>query len=100
LAITEVYNKLEEKYGRGGYKHFIEILEAQMKPEEAQLLLDLSEPALHAGKVKQVSAPSRFGATVNQNLCAGCQLCVERCFFDAIEMQNIPNSKKLRAVVN
>jgi Pyruvate/2-oxoacid:ferredoxin oxidoreductase delta subunit len=31
--------------------------------------------------------PSRYCATVNEDLCSGCQVCVERCFFDAVEMK-------------
>ena len=32
--------------------------------------------------------------------CVGCQECVDRCFFDAIEMKKVPGSKKLKAFVN
>jgi Pyruvate/2-oxoacid:ferredoxin oxidoreductase delta subunit len=41
--------------------------------------------------------PNRFLAVVNEELCNGCQTCVERCPFNAIEMQKTPNSKKLKS---
>jgi electron transport complex protein RnfB len=45
-------------------------------------------------------APSRYRATVESELCSGCQTCVERCLFDAIEMVKVPNSKKMKARIN
>ena len=45
-------------------------------------------------------AKSRFMAQVDQDLCIGCQTCVERCMFDAIEMVKVPGSKKLKASIN
>jgi Pyruvate/2-oxoacid:ferredoxin oxidoreductase delta subunit len=45
-------------------------------------------------------APSRYRATVDQDQCIGCQNCLERCHFGAIEMMKTPNSKKLKASVN
>ncbi len=41
--------------------------------------------------------PNRFLATVNEDLCIGCQDCVERCPFNAIEMRKPANSKRLKA---
>jgi NAD-dependent dihydropyrimidine dehydrogenase PreA subunit len=43
--------------------------------------------------------PNRFVATVNTDLCIGCQECVERCPFYAIEMQKVAGSKKLKASI-
>jgi len=43
---------------------------------------------------------SRYQSSVNQELCDGCQICVERCIFGAIEMVSVPGSKKLKAQVN
>jgi len=43
--------------------------------------------------------PNRFQATVNEELCKGCQDCVERCPFDAIEMRPSATSKRLKAFV-
>jgi electron transport complex protein RnfB len=42
---------------------------------------------------------SRYQATVDEELCTGCQECVERCYFNAIEMQKPANSKKLKASI-
>jgi ferredoxin len=43
---------------------------------------------------------SRFVAYVTQDECNGCQDCVERCPFDAIEMVKPEGSKKLKALVD
>jgi ferredoxin len=43
---------------------------------------------------------SRYEATVDQNVCNGCQTCVERCPFNAIEMVKTPDSKIAKAVIN
>jgi len=44
--------------------------------------------------------PSRFQAVVDTDLCEGCQTCVERCQFDAVEMVKVPGSKKLKSSVD
>ena len=43
--------------------------------------------------------PNRYQAVVNEDKCKGCQDCVERCPFEAIEMRKTANSKKLKASV-
>jgi len=37
--------------------------------------------------VGKFAAPSRFRAEVIEDLCSGCELCVGRCFFDALKME-------------
>ncbi|MBI4295856.1 MAG: hypothetical protein HY667_01925 [Chloroflexi bacterium] len=54
---------------------------------------------LEYGNVWETLAPSRYRAVIDQELCNGCQTCVERCHFSAIEMRKAPNSKKLKAYV-
>jgi len=55
------------------------------------------DPGIHFGKVHKMLAPSRYQAVIDETLCNGCQTCVERCYFDAIEMRKPSNSKKLKA---
>ena len=45
-------------------------------------------------------AKSRFEATIDAQACTGCQICVDRCNFDAITMQTLPGSRRLKAVVS
>lgn len=52
------------------------------------------------GVAHQLRTPSRYRARVDERTCTGCQECVDRCFFNAIEMKKVPNSKKLKAFVN
>ncbi len=42
---------------------------------------------------------NRFVAAVNEDLCSGCQKCLERCPFGAVEMEKLPNSKKQKAKI-
>jgi len=43
---------------------------------------------------------SRYQSSVTQELCNGCQACVERCIFSAMEMVKVPGSNKLKAYVD
>jgi ferredoxin len=52
------------------------------------------------GVAHQLRNPSRYRARVDVESCVGCQECVERCFFNAIEMKKVPGSKKLKAFIN
>ncbi len=59
----------------------------------------------HAADIRQVPndavfARSRYEARVDPDLCDGCQECVDRCQFDAIEMRKVEGSKRLKAVVD
>jgi len=45
-------------------------------------------------------AKSRFLAEVNQEACKGCKKCHERCHFDAVVLENLPDSKKVRARID
>ena len=42
-------------------------------------------------------SPSRYRPTVNEELCNGCQDCVERCPYGAIEIRKTANSKRFKA---
>lgn len=52
---------------------------------------------LEIGKIWE---KSRYIAYDNQDNCTGCQTCVDRCLFDAIEMVKVEGSKKLKAAVD
>lgn len=54
-------------------------------------------PAIKSGRLRQLYAPSRYCATVDVEKCTGCQECLDRCFFSAIEMRLTPTSKKKKA---
>jgi Na+-translocating ferredoxin:NAD+ oxidoreductase subunit B len=44
--------------------------------------------------------PNRFIAVVDEDKCAGCQDCVEKCQFNAIEMRKPAGSRKLKAYID
>ena len=44
--------------------------------------------------------PNRFLAVVDTDKCKGCQDCIDRCKFDAIEMEKDTHSKKLKATIS
>ena len=58
------------------------------------------DAGLKFGTVDRILEKAHVRADVDQELCNGCQDCVERCFFGAIGMQKSPSSKKLKAAVN
>ncbi len=45
-------------------------------------------------------APNRFLAVVNEGKCKGCQQCLKRCPFEAVEMKHVGKSKKMKAVIS
>jgi Pyruvate/2-oxoacid:ferredoxin oxidoreductase delta subunit len=56
-------------------------------------------PLICGGKDYDLMDPSksRFMAVIDEEKCCGCQTCVERCHFNAIEMKKAPGSKKMKA---
>lgn len=55
-------------------------------------------PLTRANKLN-LTPPNRFQAFVNKDLCSGCQDCVDRCQFNAIEMRKEAGSKKLKSFI-
>jgi Pyruvate/2-oxoacid:ferredoxin oxidoreductase delta subunit len=53
----------------------------------------------HCGKLHEILSPSRYRAAVNPDLCNGCQECLDRCYFDAIEMKKPVDSKKFKSSI-
>jgi len=47
----------------------------------------LNWPSIKAGSKRWV-VPSRFEAVVDAELCSGCETCLDRCFFDAISIED------------
>ena len=58
------------------------------------------DAGLKFGTLDRILEKAHVRAEVDVDLCNGCQDCVERCYFGAIEMQKSAASKKLKAVVN
>jgi Pyruvate/2-oxoacid:ferredoxin oxidoreductase delta subunit len=56
-------------------------------------------PLAKHGVLEKGVAKSRFQAEVDGVACKGCQTCVERCPFEAVEMVKISGEKKLKAQV-
>jgi Pyruvate/2-oxoacid:ferredoxin oxidoreductase delta subunit len=56
-------------------------------------------PLSRHGVLEKGVAKSRFQAEVDKVACTGCQTCVERCPFEAVEMVKIPGEKKLKAQI-
>jgi Pyruvate/2-oxoacid:ferredoxin oxidoreductase delta subunit len=57
------------------------------------------QPAINMGVLHEVVMPSRFRAVIDEQKCQGCQTCVERCPFEAIEMRKVSNSKKMKPFI-
>lgn len=51
------------------------------------------------GRLQDLIDPSRYRAVVDEERCSGCQTCVEKCNFNAIEMRKTPGPKKLKATI-
>ncbi len=58
------------------------------------------KPYVEHGVLDQTWAKSRWEAEVDGEVCDGCQICVDRCNFDAIDMVSAPPSKRLKAQVD
>jgi Pyruvate/2-oxoacid:ferredoxin oxidoreductase delta subunit len=56
-------------------------------------------PLTKYGVLEKGVARSRFQAEVDQAICKGCQTCVERCPFEAVEMVKISGERKLKAQI-
>ena len=53
------------------------------------------------GKRYDLMTPNRFLAVLDEDKCTGCQACLKKCKFEAIEMKKPdPNSKKQKAVIS
>ncbi len=59
-------------------------------------------PLIHAGLDYDLMDPtrSRYQASVDQEACSGCQTCMERCIFGAVEMVKVPVAKKMKASIS
>jgi len=56
-------------------------------------------PLTRYGGLQQGVAATRFRARVDSAACTGCQTCIERCPFEALDMVKVPGEKKLKAEV-
>lgn len=64
-------------------------------PDACEILYSLTR-----AKRFDLLGPSRYLAVVDEELCNGCQGCVDRCYFDAVEMQKPAGSKKFKASID
>ena len=55
---------------------------------------------IYYGTVDKVLEKSRFRAEIDQDICTGCEDCVERCFFGAIEMVESDSIESPKASLN
>jgi ferredoxin len=56
------------------------------------------DPGLRTGSLPKIMAPSRFEAEINVEECDGCEYCVSRCQFGAIDMKPVPGHDVIKAV--
>ena len=49
---------------------------------------NILRPLTKYGKISQGLNPSSYRASINEELCSNCQLCVEKCHFEAVAVQN------------
>jgi NAD-dependent dihydropyrimidine dehydrogenase PreA subunit len=55
-------------------------------------------PITRSGRY-DLMTPNRYLAVVDTDKCKGCQDCIERCKFEAVEMKPVAGSKKLKAFI-
>lgn len=63
-------------------------------PEACEILYSLDK-----AKRFDLLGASRYQAVVDTEKCSGCQECLDRCYFEAIEMQKPAGSRKLKASI-
>ena len=61
---------------------------------------DIFAIGMEVGNIEQILQKSRFRAVVDEKLCTGCEDCVDRCFFKAIEMEKTPPTGRLKATID
>ena len=61
---------------------------------------NMLRPLVKHDKLSQGVTKSSYRSVVNLELCNSCELCVDQCSFDAIEMKNHPPSNEDKAFVN
>jgi len=61
---------------------------------------NILRPLVKYGKLSQGLAKTSYRAVVNQELCDGCQLCIDQCRFEAIDMKQYPAYKRGKAFVD
>ena len=49
---------------------------------------NILRPLDEYGKISQGLTPSSYRAIVNEELCTGCQLCLDQCYFEALSMKD------------
>ncbi|MCJ7605388.1 MAG: 4Fe-4S binding protein [Dehalococcoidales bacterium] len=55
--------------------------------------------AITRDKRWELMTPNRYCAVVDEDKCKGCQICIDRCPFEAIEMRKSESSKRYKAYV-